>query len=112
MASLVHMQATQPVSDYQRLLLARRAELEARLQPVKARLDALQSQLADNGPAMGAKAGHGGNKGKKRDCVLTAAKRTIHRCHSVIVHTCCAWLRQPWTSCIQQSWRRTMPEHM
>ena len=48
MALLVHMQATQPVSECERLLLARRAETDTRLQsaPVKESLAALQSQQA------------------------------------------------------------------
>ena len=69
MALLVHMQATQPISEYERSRLARVAENMARLQPVKARLAALQSQqapqLADGGAATGSNAGRSGNKGKK-----------------------------------------------
>ncbi len=70
MGSLVHLQATQPVSEYGRLVLARRAVIAARLKPVTAAVAALQSQqapqLTDNGPAAASNPGRGGNKGKKR----------------------------------------------
>ena len=85
MASLVQMQATQLMSKYERLRLARLAENEATLQPVKARLAALQSQqapqLTDDGPATGSNAGRGGNKGKKRP----HGQEQIHRCPFVAV---------------------------
>lgn len=60
------MQATQPISQYERRRLANIARNNARLAAIHALQSQQAPQLNDNGAATGSNAGRSGNKGKKR----------------------------------------------